>query len=46
MSLVDTLLAPLAVVSDVVWLVPLLPLLAALLIALRLLLRGSDGDAG
>ena len=46
MSLVDTLLAPLAAVSDVVWLVPLLPLLAALLIALRLLLRGSDGDAG
>jgi NADH:ubiquinone oxidoreductase subunit 5 (subunit L)/multisubunit Na+/H+ antiporter MnhA subunit len=46
MNAIDSLLAPLAAVSEVLWLVPLLPLLAALLIALRLLLRSGGGDAG
>ena len=46
MSPFDTLFAPLAAVSDVLWLVPLLPLLAALLLTLRLLLRRGGGDAG
>ena len=46
MSPFATIFAPLAAVSDVLWLVPLLPLLAALLLTLRLLLRRGGGDAG
>ena len=38
--------ALLATVTRVVWLVPLLPLLAALLIAVCLLLRRGGDDAG
>jgi formate hydrogenlyase subunit 3/multisubunit Na+/H+ antiporter MnhD subunit len=42
----DSLLAALAASRQVLWLVPLLPLLAAALIALGLLLRRGRGDAG
>ena len=46
MSGLDSLLAALAASRQVLWLVPLLPLLAAALIALGLLLRRGRGDAG
>jgi formate hydrogenlyase subunit 3/multisubunit Na+/H+ antiporter MnhD subunit len=46
MSDLDALFAALAASARVLWLVPLLPLLAAALIAVRLLLRRGSGDAG
>ena len=46
MSDLDALFSALAASARVLWLVPLLPLLAAALIAVRLLLRRGGGDAG
>ncbi|MBL8394390.1 MAG: hypothetical protein JNK99_06485 [Candidatus Accumulibacter sp.] len=46
MNAVDFLFAAVNASTRVVWLVPLLPLLAALLIALLLLSRRATGDAG